>query len=83
MEIHPYDYLELQDYLDPNLTGIVTTYELFAINIRIGSTKNFGHEICQIKINETWYEFNDSYTSLKKKDYDNCSYGLYYKRLST
>lgn len=83
VEIHPDDYLELQDYLDPNLTGIVTTYELFAINIRIGSTKNFGHEICQIKINETWYEFNDSYTSLKKKDYDNCSYGLYYKRLST
>ena len=26
VQIHPDEYLELQDYLDPNLTGIKTTY---------------------------------------------------------
>ena len=79
VEIIPDDILDLQNYADPNLTGVETLYELFAINIRFGSTKNWGHEICQIKINGYWYEFNDSSTNFKKRDYFDCSYGLYYR----
>ena len=82
VEIVPDPILELESYVDPNLTAHNTRYELFAINIRFGSTKNFGHEICQIKIGNNWFEFNDSSASLKKKDYNNCSYGLYYKMIS-
>ena len=83
VDIIPNDIIDLQEYADPNLNGVETLYELFAINIRFGSTKNWGHEICQIKINGYWYEFNDSSTSFKKRDYFNCSYGLYYKRISS
>ena len=83
VEIIPDEILDLQSYADPNLTGVETIYELFAINIRFGSTKNWGHEICQIKINQFWYEFNDNATSFKKRDYNNCSYGLYYKRINS
>lgn len=83
VEIIPNEFIDLQQYADPNLKGVETLYELFAINIRFGSNKNWGHEICQIKINGYWYEFNDSYASLKKNDYYSCSYGLYYKRVSS
>jgi len=83
VQIHPDEYLELQDYLDPNLTGIKTTYIwVICYKHHFGSTKYHCQEICLIKINETWYEFNVSNTSLKIKDYDDCSYGLYYKRFS-
>ena len=82
VEIIPDEILDLQKYIDPNLNGIDTIYELFAKNIRFGSTKNWGHEICQIKIDGYWYEFNDTSISLKKRDYNDCSYGLYYRRVS-
>ena len=82
VEIIPDPKIKLGKYVDANLTAYNTTYELFAINIRFGSNKNFGHEICQIKIENSWFEFNDSNANYKKRDYNNCSYGLYYKRMS-
>lgn len=81
VNIIPDEYICLDDFKDPNLKGVETVYELFAINIRFGSTKYYGHEICQIKISDSWYEFNDTYTSIKKCDYFDCSYGLYYRRI--
>ena len=84
VEIIPDDILDLGPYIDPNLKEVDTIYELFAINIRFGSTKNWGHEICQIKLDGGyWYEFNDNTTSLKKRDYNNSSYGLYYRKVSS
>jgi len=80
IKVIPNEVLELKPYIDDNLSTDSTKYDLFAKNIRFGSTKKFGHEICQIKIDSKWYEFNDSTISLKKYDHDDCTYGLFYKK---
>ena len=82
VEIIPNDKIDLKKYVDPNINISDTKYELFAINIRFGSTKKFGHEICQIKIKGNWFEFNDSSAYMKKNNYYDCSYGLYYKKVN-
>ena len=51
----------MNEFIDKNVKVDSTEYELFAINIRFGSTANFGHEICQVIRNGKWYQINDSY----------------------
>ena len=81
VEIIPDDFIYMDEYIDQSLKGIKTKYELFAINIRLGETKNFGHEKCQVKRNEIWLEFDDETSDVKQKSYNKDSYGLFYKRL--
>ena len=78
IKIEPDDKIEMKYYVDPSLNSIKTEYELFAINIRFGETQNSGHEICQVKRKNKWFEFNDTDRYPKTKDYNNYSYGLFY-----
>ena len=80
--IKPDELLDIESYTDKSLKADNYLYELFAINIRFGSTANFGHEICQVKRKDKWYEINDTrgYEIENLSNFD-CSYGLFYKKL--
>ena len=47
--IIPNNTINMGQYLDKNLKIDSAEYELFAINMRLGSTINFGHEILSRK----------------------------------
>ncbi len=79
--IEPDKTIDMNIYLDNSVSLTNTNYELFAINIRFGKTNDFGHEICQVKRNGEWYEINDIKAYKKTNDYNDNSYGLFYKRL--
>ena len=84
VQIETEDYIDVKNYVDTCLSNTKDTkiiYELFAINIRLGKTKNFGHEICQVKRNGIWYEFNDEHYYVRTTLYNQNSYGLFYKRV--
>lgn len=80
--IEPDEIIDMKDYVDESLKKENTLYELFAINIRLGRTKNFGHQFCEVKINKQWYEINDDYIPIQKNkpssNYFNLSSGLFY-----
>ena len=80
VSIIPDEIIDVKEYTDISVKYESNIYELFAINIRFGSTANFGHEICQVKRNGKWYEINDTrgYEIKKLSNFD-CSYGLFYK----
>ena len=81
VKIEPDFELKMNDYIDKSLLVESTLYELFAINIRLGSTINFGHEICQVKRIGKWYEINDSRgDKITKPSHFDSSYGLFYQR---
>ena len=84
--IVPDNKINIEKYLDKNLKIDSSEYELFAINIRLGSTINFGHEICQVKRNKIWYEISDTLgnvlgTELLNDYYNDSSYGLFYRKI--
>ncbi len=81
VEIEPNEIIIMDDYLDNNLkTG--NYYELFAINIKLGNDINFGHEICQVKRNNIWYEIDDTTGRIiNNKSYYDSSYGLFYRKI--
>ena len=83
VEIIPETPIDMANYIDKNLSEKKTNYELFAINIRLGSSSNFGHEKCQVKRNGIWYEINDiKYDIISKPNsYYDSSYGLFYKKI--
>lgn len=81
IEIEPDEYIYMNNYLDRSVNVKGTRYELFAINIRFGKTKNYGHEICQVKRKGKWYVFNDVSGYESDQKYNKNSYGLFYKRL--
>ena len=73
--------IDMNNYLDKSVYLTNTKYELFAINIRFGLSRDNGHEICQVKRNGQWYEINDTKIYKKTRDYNSNSYGLFYRRL--
>lgn len=84
--IIPNKTINMGKYLDKNLKIDSSEYELFAINIRLGSTINFGHEICHVKRNQIWYEISDTIvnilgTEIPNDYYFNSSYGLFYRKI--
>ena len=84
--IIPNNTINMGQYLDKNLKIDSAEYELFAINIRLGSTINFGHEICHVKRNQIWYEISDTIgkklgTELPNDYYYDSSYGLFYRKI--
>lgn len=81
VEIIPEEIIDMKTYIDNSVNLPNTKYELFAINIRYGSTRDFGHEICQIKINFEWYEINDIKSYKREIEHNKNSYGLFYRRL--
>ena len=81
VSIQPDELLDIGPYTDKSVEVDSTIYELFAVNIRFGSTANFGHEICQVKRKGKWYEINDTYGyEIKNLSNFDCSYGLFYKK---
>ena len=79
--IIPSEFLDMSPYIDNSLKSINARYELFAINIRIGNTKNYGHEICQVKRNGIWYEINDTIgKKINSISFFDSSNGLFYKK---
>ena len=83
VEIIPDEKIDMANYVDISLNITNLEYELFAINIRYGKTKEFGHEICQVKRNNKWYEINDMKSYERTLKRNNNSYGLFYKRKIT
>lgn len=79
--IEPDPIIDIREYVDINLNDRNTRYELFAINIRFGKSKNFGHEICQVKRKGNWYEINDLIYNVRTNSYNRNSYGLFYRRI--
>ena len=82
VKIEPDKILDMKQYIDKSINVDNTLFELFAINIRFGSTANFGHEICQVKRNGKWYEINDSSGhEINELSYFDSSYGLFYRKI--
>ncbi len=80
--IEPDKKLEMKDYIDNALNIENTEYQLFAINIRFGSTANYGHEICQVNRDGKWYEINDRYgKEIENISHFDSSYGLFYRKI--
>ena len=75
------DDIDMKEFIDKSLKTDETKYELFAVNIRLGRNVNFGHEICQVKRGDKWYEINDNdgYEIDVLSHFD-CSYGLFYRK---
>ena len=71
----------MKKFIDNSVNESNTKYELFAINIRYDSTRDFGHEICQIKRNFEWYEINDIKSYKREIKHNKNSYTLFYRRL--
>ena len=80
--IEPDDEIILSDYIDDSSYIEDVKYELFAINIRIGETLYSGHQFCQIKENNKWYEINDNEKKIANRKYERYSHGLFYKKIS-
>ena len=81
VKIKPDEFINMYDYIDNSLKADKALYELFAINIRLGRSANFGHEICQVKRGDKWYEINDSQVRLINGPSDfGGSYGLFYRK---
>jgi ubiquitin C-terminal hydrolase len=76
--------IDLKDLTDKDFGNyaLPTKYTLYALNVRIGSYKNFGHYYSYILINDEWYKFDDlrvSKVSLKMIEEDlPYIYGIYY-----
>ena len=81
--IEPDDFINIDDLVDKSIQSRENNYiyELFAINIRLGNDEFFGHEICQIEDKNNWYTINDKEYHIKKENYYENSYGLFYKRI--
>lgn len=81
IKIEHNEIIIMDDYLDNNLKK-GNCYELFAINIKLGNDINFGHEICQVKRNNIWYEIDDTTGRIiNNKSYYDSSYGLFYRKI--
>ena len=80
-----YDNIDMSEYLDHECWNKNDAkYSLYGIGNHSGSI-NFGHYYAYIKINNTWYEFNDSSVSTYSKGDDNSSstaYVLFYKKIN-
>jgi ubiquitin C-terminal hydrolase len=51
--------LDINNYIDDDFIKICYKYKLFAINEKIGDSRDFGHYYCYIKINNIWCFVND------------------------
>ena len=82
--IEPDEFINLYDYVDKSYNNVDKNdclYELFAINIRIGRDLSFGHEICQIKQKNNWYTIDDGNFYPREKEFNEYSYGLFYRKI--
>ena len=83
ISIKPNETIDVKDYVEKPRNFKSTTYELFAINIRFGHSNQFGHQICQIKKENSWFILDDSRLPEERilDEFKNYSYGLFYKQI--
>ena len=77
-----FEELNLKKYIDEECGhGNECNYELYGVGNHSG-TINFGHYFAYIKLNEEWYEFNDSMVNKvgRINTYSNKVYTLFYKK---
>ena len=76
------EIIDVKDYVESSLNITNTLYELFAINIRFGYSTEFGHQICQVKVNNQWFTLNDANNPKvgNVDDYYRNTYGLFYRK---
>ena len=75
--------LELQEYVDNKISNSTKSeYFLFGVNKKAGYNRKSGHYFCEIKINDGWYEFNDSIitTNIDFKNISDQVVGLFYAK---
>ena len=84
VKIFPEEIIDFKYYIHPYLKLESTRCELFAINIRLGETKDNGHAICLVKNHGIWFEINDVNVKAIKncQVYNDYIYGLFYRRVS-
>ena len=77
-----YDEIDLINFIDKELVlSQNTKYQLFGISNHSG-TLDFGHYYSYTKVNDNWYEFNDSYVSKKNISYNSTNvYALFYEQI--
>ena len=77
-----YDEIDLKNFIDNDLENNNNTkYKLFGISNHSG-TLDFGHYYSYTKVNDNWYEFNDSYVSKKNISYNSTNvYALFYEQI--
>ena len=81
VKIIPDEKLDMKYFINDRLKVHETVYELFAVNIRLDGNTNLGHEICQVKRNDLWYEINDTNVKrIARVSHFDCSYGLFYRK---
>jgi len=81
--VEPDEFIDVYDLTEESLKldKYNCKYELFAVNIRLGNDISSGHEICHIKENNIWYTINDKEFHIKSHDYNESSYGLFYRKM--
>ena len=76
--------LDIKQFLDKDILDISnlnTEYTLYAINKCKGNTKDSGHYISYINIQDNWYKFNDENVSQSNPKFDSkYVVGLFYIR---
>ena len=77
-----YDEIDLKNFIDNDLEiNNNTKYKLFGISNHSG-TLNFGHYYSYTKVNNCWFEFNDSFVSSKNISYNSTNvYALFYEQI--
>ena len=77
------EILELKEYADNKITNFdKSEYVLFGVNKKAGYNKESGHYFCEVKINNIWYEFNDSKvtSNINFKNVSAQAVGLFYAK---
>lgn len=80
---YPETLLELQKYADNTISNFdKSEYVLFGVNKKEGYYRESGHYFCEIKINNIWYEFNDSIVTpnINFRNISNQVVGLFYAK---
>ena len=75
--------LDMEPFIDKSLNNSKSlNYVLYGINERFGQSKNQGHYICFIKVNNVkWFRFSDLYVIESTPYLNSCDvFGLYYIR---
>jgi len=84
IEVNISNEIDLKDYLDKDfgVYSLPTIYIIYALNVCIGSSKNYGHYYSYILINNEWFKFDDlKVIKVERNDIEKdlpYIYGIYY-----
>ena len=82
LNINSIEIIDLKKYVDDSLKNEKTRYELFALNIKLGTKGYYNSQICKFKKNGNWYEIDDMNIGKRKNNENEIISGLFYKRIN-